>query len=474
MRKIAAFTIRSITPVSIGWYEPQIYDDVAMLRIPSIRGAVRWWTRALVAGVAFDNGLDEKDYAERVTNAVFGGIQNGSRSSLIALRVTVNSLQELTDQEVNYLLRNISRLALLTMGMNQGESIEFVRNAFRKNIQAVVELYSLSKEPKEFYENLAIVSTMLAFTLGGLGKGSRRGLGAFAVENITMGDKIANSTQELVDQLSQNLIRDQTDINVALGRLRALINISRRILAQQFSRRGFHNRIPEIHAITKERYFNLFIKDVRQFNIRNSLEALSFIQKIFLRNPRNMPRNLDSLSNRLQDTSGLHAARAIGSYFEGLPRLATRKNVYRLVDRRLRNCLSRNNIARDIDTGYIISEERRASPIIATFITNNIVAFSMFLSNDWPDKIEWISLHMIHSKTKRPPAPRRGIFADEFLLREFELDLRTGNLLQKRSVQCTLTGRVPMTTPKVRTIMDAYKTSCDYFFRVLRCQRVWP
>ena len=474
MRKIAKIKIKSITPVGLGWHEKELYDDLLPLRPFSVRGIIRWWARALIAGVAFDAGKHEINITKKIINDVFGGAEKEPKSSSISIRIHVERVSKLTQQDIKKLISN-ARIRLLTMGMEEEEIKTFIENAFRKDIVAEIELYSLFKDPNEFNENLAIVSTILAFTLGGVGKASRRGFGAFKITEVNPGDSISENTEGLIKKLRNNIIRDDDNINIIKNKLKKILEISRGVIINKLNLGTPPSRLPRIHAITQSNYFSLFIKDIRELNIPDAITALNFIQEIFLRNPKQMPRNIRSLSSILQDAYGLQAAKQIGSYFEGLPRSASRKNVYRLVNRRLHQCLRRNNVKGDITTGFETEKaQRRASPIIVTFINEKTIAFSIFLSNDWPDEILWTSLHMINSRTRRPPSPRRGIFADQFLLRTFKFNPRQPqSLRQIRSVICSVTpiGTIPQ--PNVITLTNAYRITCNYFRSTLKCTQVW-
>jgi len=370
--------------------------------------------------------------------------------------------------------QNSPRIKLLTMGMNKNEAIGYIKNTFKKNISAKVYLYSLARKPYEYQENVALIASFLAFTLGGLGKGSRRGFGAFYIEDINEFD-VSDSTHSLVNQLRRNLIRRNDSIQVVKDKLREIIRISREIISTKFDSGKPSKGIPKIHAITREKYFHIFIKNVNTLEITNILDALCFLQNLFLRNPKRLPQSIRSLSSYLQDAYGLHAARRLASYFEGLPRSAERKGIYRYVDKKLHQRLKMNNIPDNIDTGYKITYDRRASPIIASFINDHIIVLSVFLSSDWPDRLEWTSLHMINSRTKKPPSIKKRIFADEFALRRFNIDIKRGSISPISSIYHTLTGgHIRLPVPSVSTVYQAYNETIKYFNNNLKCKQVWP
>ena len=86
MKKVLKLKIRSITPVMLGGHNADYIDSV--VRIPSLRGIIRWILRAIIASAAREMKLDEKDAIKKVIPFILGGyVDNiGSLSSRISIQ----------------------------------------------------------------------------------------------------------------------------------------------------------------------------------------------------------------------------------------------------------------------------------------------------------------------------------------------------------------------------------------------------
>ncbi len=76
-------TVRAITPVLGGGVESFVPDTVDVVRVPSIRGAIRWWWRALQPQLS----LDELRAAER---RVWGGVGRNADEASTASPVRID------------------------------------------------------------------------------------------------------------------------------------------------------------------------------------------------------------------------------------------------------------------------------------------------------------------------------------------------------------------------------------------------
>lgn len=147
--------LETVTPLFLGGADPRGEPE---LRAASIRGALRFWLRALLGGVIGDKDLDALRKAE---SAVFGSTNTGA--SPVVVRVAGNVQHALCRP----LLHNPEK-SFTFSGIKPGET------------------FSLKFIPRRPYTN---VSSIVLFTaalwllLGGLGKRSRRGFGTLRLQN---------------------------------------------------------------------------------------------------------------------------------------------------------------------------------------------------------------------------------------------------------------------------------------------------
>jgi len=474
LKKICDIVIKSLTPCSIGWYRPYLHDY--LLRSTTLRGVARWWLRALIAGAAYEKGVDESNMTKNIQMKVFGGVsKNIVYSSLISFRIRDAKIESLSDKEVNYLL-NLPRVKLLTMDIREDkERKEFIKKAFRKIEHATIEVYSAAKMRTNPYvillENLAICSIFLALTLSGIGKGSRRGLGAIIINQMDISPEISDEQKDLLKELQENLPKNDDDISLVAKKVKCLIKLAHNVAKEALdealscSKLKMYNekepRLPYIPAITSDDNFQVFLaKDLK----------LIELQAIFQRNPpKRAP--LPTLAMRLQGLMNpSQAATILGSYILGLPRQAERKNIFNLVSPSLHHCMKLKNFQKDIPTGYmLLAEERRASPVISSYLTQKIAVFSIFRSSDWPKELEWSSLHLYPI-----PKPRAGIRASYILWKKLRVDIFTGQTNFIFQKECPSKKIKKQQAIIAKAIEEAYTEITNYFSQQKKFIKAWP
>jgi len=152
-------TIETVTPLFLGGADPRGEPE---LRASSVRGALRFWLRALLGGEIGDNNLSALRRAE---SAVFGSTETGA--SLVVVRLTGESQA----QAYRPLLHNPSK-SFTAQGFMPGK------------------LLTLTLVPRPPYHSVPEVvcgALLLFFLLGGLGRRSRRGFGSFVVRSFSEG-----------------------------------------------------------------------------------------------------------------------------------------------------------------------------------------------------------------------------------------------------------------------------------------------
>jgi CRISPR-associated protein Cmr1 len=146
--------------------------DIPELRPPSIKGALRFWTRAICLRWPFDNGSASHRNLLSRDEALFGGVTTGVQRSLVSVSIRHNSFQELTGRELN--LQSGGKYlwySLIVDGYQQD----------RKGI-AASEPFAVTLQSKD---EIALKKAVAAFWMltyfGSLGTRARRGTGSFEV-----------------------------------------------------------------------------------------------------------------------------------------------------------------------------------------------------------------------------------------------------------------------------------------------------
>jgi CRISPR-associated protein Cmr1 len=160
----AEFELTIATPLSVGWYEPDIVDRNFYVRPTSVKGVWRWWARAFALGALYEAGCPDMGRAsEMVARWGFGTTSAASR-----YRLTVEVLQQPRVERVaKRQKRGIQRLDLIALS----REVEY----------AVGGRFKLVVEGESEYFDLSVRILAVALTLSGLGKGGRKSLGVLDV-----------------------------------------------------------------------------------------------------------------------------------------------------------------------------------------------------------------------------------------------------------------------------------------------------
>lgn len=220
-------TLETVTPLFLGGADPRGQPE---LRAPSVRGALRFWLRALLGGVLGDSNLDALRQAE---NSIFGSTDTG------ASPVVVRLIGEAQGQLFRPLLHSPSKNFTFP-GVPPGKRLTLALSA---------------RPPHPTVPDGAIAAALVFALLGGLGKRSRRGFGSFVLSSNSEGFPLQPSHYATADsffaQLS-SLINDAvsnaqslvTKLRLVPGRFSSAPDFP--VLHQQhakvlFCREGFNN-----------------------------------------------------------------------------------------------------------------------------------------------------------------------------------------------------------------------------------------
>lgn len=173
------FTCKVITPMFLAGADGKTPE----LRAPSIKGAMRFWWRAMNANLLEPNGSqwDYKKLKEDEGN-LFGGTGDSTSRSSFSLQVISGEKQRIIPNE-----RLVPHDPRKGSGEAFGPGHQFkitIRTAKRDNVEKLTAL-------------LHIIAV-----LGGVGKRSRRGMGSFAVEEVRHNNQVVeNLYPKTLDQL---------------------------------------------------------------------------------------------------------------------------------------------------------------------------------------------------------------------------------------------------------------------------------
>ncbi len=175
------FSLEVVTPLFLAGADPRGEPE---LRAASIRGALRFWLRALLGGVMGDENLDALRQAEA---AVFGSTTSGASPVVVRVHypgkpstVRFSQLTEWDGQTRKYGKPGIAYLLFAARGIGT----EPERHAIQPGTSFELELMlRLGANADRAFEQ-AYAALWLLTHLGGLGARSRRGAGSLQVIKI--------------------------------------------------------------------------------------------------------------------------------------------------------------------------------------------------------------------------------------------------------------------------------------------------
>lgn len=360
-KNILTIEVSTATPMLIGWYTPDKIDPTG-LRSSELKGLWRWWARAFIAGVLFDNNyitgrigndillkpsFSEVSIISHALNYLGLGYSFGGKSSASKYILRIWPTDNLRVQKFMKKSNSRQRIKLLTLNRD----IEYISENTRFKINVYVR-HNLNEE----IMSTAIKILIIALQLSGLGKGSRRALGSLDIVSINGELSISNVLRKLIIEVYEGiskLILENKELYDNLKRLKTKAD------------HKIHH-IPPLPVISKEFIhmdgMDIPITLISWFKTRNWIDIHNF----FIRSNRCRKLTGRSICNDLLRKE--HSA-----WILGLPRGRPR-------------------------TGYSIKVKdvtRRASPIFVTYHSrfnkfgSNTVFISIFLSGDWPKVIEW-------------------------------------------------------------------------------------
>ena len=172
------FECETITPMFLAGADPRTPE----LRAPSIKGALRFWWRAMHGHLPL-NQLREEEAK------IFGGVEKDQGKSAFSIVVTgkfqssstrfPRQTVQITSRGRTFPINILEYLAYGTYQYRKGQGNVFIRDYIPPKSQFTVTLLSLHQELIEDLKNLFFIFT----NFSGLGSRSRNGFGNFGIKN---------------------------------------------------------------------------------------------------------------------------------------------------------------------------------------------------------------------------------------------------------------------------------------------------
>jgi CRISPR-associated protein Cmr1 len=340
------FEVTAASPTSVGWYEPNLSDKRFYLRPTSLKGVWRWWARAVVAGVLYDAGLlncdkDGRCYAGgKELGSILGelGLGAGGENAVASkLKIEVEILQQ--PKECQWTKTPYQRIRLLSIKRDTPPF--FIEGKFRVKLRGY-------KVPLVQDVSPAVKLFLLATTLGGVGKGSRKGLGSLDVLYTNL----------KLDGVYKNL-EFESDVAKLLESVR---NDIAKLLNVELPTKGGQPGLAPATLISRSNteIYLITCRDCRAaWPCHKS--CLISIHNFFTRVERQRVLRTDPLRHNTD------------AWILGLPRHVKK-----------------------LGTGYFGDVDRRASPFILSYHESHVVGgrgpymyLTVIKSRDWPKELEW-------------------------------------------------------------------------------------
>ncbi len=364
------------TPLFLGSYDTQFHEDDAF-RTQSLKGLWRWWTRVLIGGVLYDSGVRGYDLVKRtieLTGELLGSTDKCSTFKIVSDYRLDRSKIRICKRRSREGLCGLQRVTLLTLNRD----VVFIDS---NGLEVSLKIYQYRRGRDHSIE-LGLLSLILALSLSGLGKMSRRCVGTFKIygrDHVGIVDqflkgslgpedlkRLIESTYNAAARYCQTSPRRLTVVPNDLPPFplmsRSLINCSNivnRVLCTRFN-------ISLPSALSN----NMFpISCIYYIPCKLSIDTLLILQDFFMRARRIMryygrnrpPHWFDLFRTRLGRDEICKA------WILGLPRSQR-------------------------GTGYFTNVDRRASPFIVSSHVDHST-LTLLISSDWPNMIEWRGEH---------------------------------------------------------------------------------
>jgi CRISPR type III-B/RAMP module RAMP protein Cmr1 len=209
--QIGALKLRTITHALIGGYNTESRSEELEInefpRPTSVRGAVRWWFRALLAGALWDAGeRNIEEIVKEVKKKVSELMGSTEQSSKIIIRLCYSNFAQIEARD----LREVPRIRLLGLGRASSSETRSRQMApsiscYKPGWEMTLDLRTMEDRIDEEAKRVIFWSAVLYSIFGGIGAITRRGFGALQIKEFKGEQDIA----EQISQLYQNPTKEK-------------------------------------------------------------------------------------------------------------------------------------------------------------------------------------------------------------------------------------------------------------------------
>jgi len=462
VKKIGTLYLKSLTPCSLGWYDTKLHDK--LFRVSELRALAEWWLRALATGFLEGNeddilkaqgsifgstnesslitfkvanlNTDSTRAAENLISTIYPGAHVADNKLKIAAQVAWHPrLQLIFMKELGSLRKQLKSQPIKELGSvgsldtSALKSLKVQLQKFAKRIlknplekmfcyiDATVDIYVNAIDLNGVYTHIiaGLYSLILGLTFEGLGKGSRRGFGAFFF-NMNLEDLKKNITTDRREDIERlegltRLLNSYKDLDDCLTLLDEVIKNAREAVKEFIESIGLkaktlkysEENLPNLPALAPGTVDIFAIqRPVQKAALSDPLlEDITYLSNmLFLRTTFHpvvvndlATKNLPTLPQYLQGIPairGSRQARSIGSYIEGLPRKGSGsgKNIAKI------NIFGGNlkwlqQKGRFTGYEFVGKYTRRKSPLILSPLNENVLLITLIKSTDFPEELLW-------------------------------------------------------------------------------------
>lgn len=198
--KTITFNCQFITPAFIGGADTEF--GIPELRPPSIKGALRFWWRAMNAHLVDISDKKIPDYTNLLGNdeLLFGGVSQVTQKSPVTIRVVEKDMKYIQGRNV-FIGGQFEGMEYLFYSLKHHKA-----DNWGFNVQSNFDIIFSAKEKNEIELSKAIASFWLLINFGSVGTRARRCAGSISVNSIVDNFGLLNKNTSFLPSEKENAI----------------------------------------------------------------------------------------------------------------------------------------------------------------------------------------------------------------------------------------------------------------------------
>lgn len=182
------FEVETVTPLFIAGADQRNIENEG-LRTPSLRGAMRWWFRAVAGGAKLSSGSINGKKIKEEEEEIWGAADKKSKVSISTFSINsrISSIQNIRERGIKYLSYGSSDRPCIEPG-----------GKFRVDIR-------LNSTISDEEKNRIVATIWLLLNLGNIGSKSRKGFGSLRITKDTTINGISFKNPKNIDELEKYL-----------------------------------------------------------------------------------------------------------------------------------------------------------------------------------------------------------------------------------------------------------------------------